>query len=117
MLFQLPRRHTRVATYFRLVSKTFPLAFSCSNDVLANGSRAFLGAFAGNVAIFHGRHFNVQIDAIEQRPRDTLTVALHLNGAAAAFTLQIAKIAARAGIHCRRSEEHTSELQSRGLIS
>ena len=87
MLFQLTRSHAGVAIYFGFVAKTFLLAFPGSHDALANGSGRFLSAFAGDVAIFHGRHFNVQIDAIEQRAGDALTVALHLHGAAPAFAL------------------------------
>src|SRR5262245_18966537 len=104
MLFQLARRHTCVAIYFRLVSKPFLLAVSGAADPLANGSRTFLSAFASYVAVFHSRHFDVQVDSIEQRSGDALTVTLHLDWAAAAFALKIAKITARAGIHC--SDEH-----------
>ena len=55
------------------------------DDALANGSGSFFCAFAGDVAVFDGRHFDVQIDAIEQRAGNALTVPLHLQGTAAAF--------------------------------
>ncbi len=76
-----------------------------SHDALANGSGSFLSAFTRDVAIFDGRHFNVQIDAIEQRAGDALAVALHLDWAAAAFALEIAEVTARAGIHRRHQHE------------
>src|SRR5712671_1306930 len=100
MLFQLARRHAGIAIYFSLVAKTFLLSFPGSHDALANGSGSFLSAFAGDVAVSHGRHFNVQIDAIEQRAGDALTVPLHLDWAAPAFAFQIAEVTAWAGIHC-----------------
>ena len=84
MLFQLARSHASVAIYFAIVAKAFLLAFPSSHDALANGSGSFLSAFAGDVAVFHGRHFNVQIDAIEERAGDALAIALHLDWAAAA---------------------------------
>ena len=71
---------------------------------LANGSRGFLGAFARDIAIFNGRHFDVQIDAIQQRTGDALPIPLHLKWTAAAFAFEIAKIAARTRIH--RRDEH-----------
>ena len=52
VLLQLARRHAGIAIYFRLISKTFLLAFPGSNDALANGGRRFLSAFARDVAIF-----------------------------------------------------------------
>ena len=75
------------------------------DDALADRGGTFLGAFAGDVAVFDGRHFDVQIDAIEQRAGDALTIALDLHRAATAFAFQIAEIAARTGIHRRDQHE------------
>ena len=85
MLFQLTRGHTSVAIYFHLVAKPFLLSLSGARNALANSSGSFLRAFAGDVAVFHRRHFNVQINAIKQRAGDALTVTLHLDWDAAAF--------------------------------
>src|SRR6058998_2095223 len=60
-------------------------------------------ARSGNIAIFDCGHFNVQIDAVEQRAGHSLAIALHLKRPATAFALQVAKIAAWTGIH-RRNE-------------
>src|SRR6266550_3585689 len=105
MLFQLACSHAGVAIYFRLVAEPFMLASPSSQDALANGGGSFLSAFAGDIAIVDSRHFNVQIDAIKQRTRDALTVALYLNWAAAAFALEIAEVTARTGIHRRHQHE------------
>src|SRR5262249_50777827 len=105
VLLQLTRRHAGIAIYFALVAKPFLLALPGLNDPLANGGRRFLSAFAGDVAVFHRRHFNVQIDSIEQWAGDALTVTLHLDWAAAAFALEIGEITARAGIHCGNEHE------------
>jgi hypothetical protein len=70
----------RALQFTLLRCETFLLAFPGSHDALANGSGRFLSAFARDVAVFHGRHFDVQIDAIEQRAGDALTVPLHLHG-------------------------------------
>ena len=85
MLFKLACGHSRVAIYFRVVPKTLLLTFTCAPDPVANRGRAFLGALAGDVSIFDCRNFDVQIDSIEQRSGDALTIPLHLNGAATAF--------------------------------
>src|SRR5690348_3874314 len=98
MLFQLARRHPGVAIEFRLVSKAFLLAFPGLHNALANSGRAFLGPLTGDVAVFHGRHFDVQIDAIEQRSRDSLAITLHLDRAAAAFAFKVAEVTAWTGI-------------------
>src|ERR1700757_4242458 len=105
VLFQLPRSHASITSYFGFVSKTLLLSFPGLDDALADGSGSFLSAFAGNVTIFDGRHFDVQIDSIEQRTGDALTVTLHLHGAAAAFAFEIAEVTARAWIHCRYEHE------------
>src|SRR5204862_5574139 len=105
MLFEMSRGHARVAGYFRVTVKAILLAFTCPHDPAANRGGCFFGAFAGDVSIFDGRNFNVQIDAIEQGPGNTLAVPLHLHRTATAFAFQIAKIAARTGIHCRNEHE------------
>lgn len=55
------------------------------------------GAFA--------RHSKVQVNAVEQRARQFVAVALDLLGAAAATASGVAEVAARAGVHCRHQLE------------
>src|SRR5438093_12929412 len=103
MLFEVTRGHARVAVYFRVIAKTLLLKLPCAHNALADGSGSFLSAFAGDVAVLDRGHFNVQIDAVEQWTGDALPISLHLKRSATAFALQVAKIAARTGIH-RRNE-------------
>ena len=99
MLFEETRCHSRVAICCRVAFKSRLLAFTRTNDPVANLARNFLHAFAGHVAIFDGRNLDVQIDAIEQRTGDALSITLHLERAATAFAFQIAEISARTRIH------------------
>src|SRR4029077_8449543 len=101
MLFEVTRRHARVAVYFRAIPKTLLLKLPRADNAPADRIGTFLSAFAGDVTIFDCGHFNVQVDAVEQRPGDALPIPLYLKRAATAFALQVAKIAARAGIHRR----------------
>src|ERR1041384_474850 len=105
MLFQLTRGHACVAIHFWVIAKTLLLTFTRADDALANRGGSFLSALAGDVAVFDSWHFDVQIDAIEQRTRNTLAISLHLYRAATAFAFQIAKVAARARIHGRDQHE------------
>src|SRR5947199_5121565 len=105
MLFEVTRRHARVAVYFRVIAKTLLLKLPCAHNALADGSGSFLSAFAGDVAVLDRGHFNVQIDAIEQWTGDALPISLHLKRSATAFALQVAEIAAGAGIHRRNEHE------------
>src|SRR5712671_2025050 len=62
--------------------------------------RGILAATRVNELVFaHGGHLDLDIDAIEQRPRELVTVACHLVGRASAFAAEMPQIAARAGIH------------------
>src|SRR5213592_2597486 len=99
----MTRRHARVAVYLGVIAEALLLKLSRSDNALANRSGSFLCAFACNIAIFDCGHFNVQIDAVEQRAGHSLAIALHLKRPTTAFALQIAKIAARTWIHRRTS--------------
>ncbi len=103
-LLQLTRRHARVAVYFCALTKTLLLKLPRADSAPADRIGIFLGAFAGDIAIFDRRHFNVQVDAVEQWTGNALPIPLHLKRAATAFSFEISEIAARSGIH--RGNEH-----------
>src|SRR5206468_6950959 len=103
MLFEMTRRHARVAVSLGVIAEALLLKLERADNALANRAGSFLCGFAGNIAIFDCGHFNVQIDAVEQRAGHSLAIALHLKRPTTAFALQIAKIAARTWIH-RRNE-------------
>src|SRR5882672_10573277 len=63
--------------------------------------RGILAATRVNEIVFaHSGHLDLDIDAIEQRPRKLVTVARHLVGRAAAPAAEMPQIAARAGRRC-----------------
>ena len=104
MFFEVTGSHARVATCVLVIPKAVLLAFTRTDDAFANGSGGFFRSLAGDVAVFDGRHFDMQIDTIEQRPGNALTISLHLDWAATAFAFEIAEVAARTWIH--RCDQH-----------
>src|SRR4051794_25235141 len=104
MRLDLARAHPGVAVYFYIGVKTTALFFPRALDPLANGAGILFGPCARDVAIFDGGHFDVKIDAIEERPGDTLAVTMNLGRTAAAFAFQVAEVSARTWVH--RSDEH-----------
>lgn len=104
MLFDLARAHPGVAIDLFVGVKTGVLFFAGALDAVANWGGAFFGARAGDVAIFNGRNFDVEIDAIEQGSGDSLAITLDLERSAAAFAFQIAEVSARTRVH--RGDEH-----------
>ena len=54
----------------------------------------------GQRAVLHGRHLEVDVDAIEQGPRDAGEVARDAEGPADAIVLRIAEIAAGTSPRC-----------------
>src|ERR1700730_11966226 len=105
MLFKLPRGHSGVAIHFYVALKAPLLNAARVTNALSNRHRAFFGAFARDIAIFHRRDLDMQIDAIEQRTGNALTITLHLERAATAFPFQIAKISAWTRVHRRDQHE------------
>jgi hypothetical protein len=57
-----------------------------------------------DIAVFDDGDFDVEIDAIEQRTGNTLSITVDLGRSALAFAFQIAEIAAGARVH--RGHEH-----------
>ena len=53
----------------------------------------------------HHRYGDVQVDAVEQRPRDTCAIAFDRGVVAAAIGVAFAAPAARAGVHRRDQRE------------
>jgi hypothetical protein len=79
-------------------------------DALANRFRGFAGVATGEVLVANRRHFDLNVDAIEERSGDARAIALDLQRRADAFFLRIGKEAARARVHSR--DEH----DGRGII-
>lgn len=94
MALDLARAHARVAIHFRVGMETGALGFAGALDAFANGGRRFFGARAGDVAVFDGGHFDVEVDAIEERTRNALAITVDLRRTATAFAFQIAEVTA-----------------------
>jgi hypothetical protein len=73
-------------------------------DPLADELRRFAGVAAGEILIAYRRHFDLNVDAVEERAGDPGAITLNLQRRADAFFLRIGKKAARARIHC--GDEH-----------
>lgn len=71
---------------------------------LADHGRRLAGLATGKFLIAEGRHFHLDVDAVEQRAGNFRTVTLDLQRRAVALLLLIGKKAARAGVH--RGDEH-----------
>ena len=81
------------------------LALARREDAFADDGR-FLGLLVlRQLLVFHRRHLDVQVDAVEQRPGDPRQVALDQRRRAGALVQRIAEKAALAGIHGRRQHE------------
>src|SRR5206468_1942859 len=104
MFLEVTGSHSRVAIYFRISAKSLLLKLPRAEDAFANRGRIFLSALTSDIAIFNCRHFDVQINTIQQRAGDALPIPLHLQRPTTAFALQVAKIAARTRVY--RGNKH-----------
>src|SRR5205823_5918191 len=93
--------HPRVAVCLGIVSETRLLLFARGRNAFPNRARRLLRTFTRHVAIFDRRHFDVEIDPVQQRSGYALAITLHLARAAAAFALQVAEVPTRARRHER----------------
>src|SRR6267143_1345926 len=100
----MPRRHAGVTTRLGIAFETVLLTLTRPRNPFANQVGTFLDTLTRHIPIFNRRNFNVQIDAIEQRTGNALTVTMHLHRTATTFAFQIAKVSAGTRIH--RCYEH-----------
>jgi hypothetical protein len=70
----------------------------CLRHALADLGRRFSRAGSAQLFVGHGRHLDVDIDAVEQRPADLAQVALDDPRRATALARRIAEKAARAPV-------------------
>ena len=104
VLLKLARGHASIAIYVCVAAKPLLLTLSRANNALTDRGGRLFNALAGDVSILDGWHFNVQIDTVQQRPGDALSITLHLGGTATALAFEIAKVAAWTRIH--RGDKH-----------
>jgi hypothetical protein len=64
-------RHVRVAVDVRIVRcEPRALSLSCSLDPRCNDGRGFAQSLARELFVWHTRHFDMNINPVEQRPAD-----------------------------------------------
>src|SRR6267378_821551 len=95
---QIACAHLRVAEKSH-PGKTLKLKLARMVDALANRSGRFARDPIGQVLVLHCGHFDMDVDSIEQRTRDSRAVALNRDWRARAFVLRVSVEAARARIH------------------
>src|SRR6266403_6005447 len=98
MALDLARAHPGVAVHFGVGVETGALFFAGALDAFADCGGRFFGSGAGNVAVFNGGNFDVEIDAVEEWAGNALAITLHLDRAAATFAFQVAEVSARAWV-------------------
>jgi hypothetical protein len=74
--------------------KALELDVTRTIDPLANELRRFAGIAAGEILIADRRHFDLNVDAVEERAGDARAIALDLQRRADAFLLRIGEKAA-----------------------
>jgi hypothetical protein len=67
-------------------------------DAVPNSSRGFAGLGTRKLLELDGGYLDMEVDAIQERTRDALAVALHLVEGAAALPFKVAEITAGTGI-------------------
>ena len=95
----MARPHVGVAKQVRLGGKALELMAAGLVDALTDLRRADCGGLAAQLLVFDRWHFDVDIDAVEQRARDAGPVAPDRRRRTRAFVLRIGEVAAGAGIH------------------
>src|ERR1035437_7548001 len=122
----------------RVVEATLVLDRPRLLDALAHLRRGDAAVYGPHFLVRHRGYFDLQVNPVEQRPTDLAQVPLNLRWCASAFTRGIAEeatparvkrtnqnkagrerqrhVTARQGYRAVRSEEHTSELQSRQYL-
>jgi hypothetical protein len=114
VLPELPRAHLRIAVnLFTLEALHLPLAGI--HNARPNFRRAFATRTLPQFAVLHGRHVDVDIDAIEQRTGNLGDIPLDHGRRAGAIARWIVEKAARAGIHgrCQHKSRREGQRHSR----
>ena len=101
----IARRHVRVGVDPRPIGKSLALHGARPVHALAHCFARLSAVCAGQGAILHRGNFEMDIDPIEERPRDAREIALHVESSAGAGVMWVAKPAAGTGIHRRGEHE------------
>jgi hypothetical protein len=102
----LPRVGTQKASSLHGSGRHHVLAHGCARGAIMRAAKLFER---------HGRHFDVQVDAVEQWPANFGHISLDLRHAAVAFASRIVAIPARAWVE--RRDQHESCRERGGVQS
>ena len=82
-----------------------PLLLDCAGvfDPAADDLGGFPRLFAGDLCVLNGRHFDMNVDAVQKRTADALAVLKDLAGIAAAEPFGIVGVSARIGTQAGRT--------------
>ena len=101
----IPCFQVRVAVNLFPLFITLKLPITRLVDASADRGRGFARLGRLQFVVFQGRHFNVNVDAVEERSGQFRPVVLDLQRRAPAFMVGIGEIAAGAGVHGRGEHE------------
>src|SRR5229473_8589194 len=87
------RRHVRVGVHAGAVGKPVALRGSRPVHPLPHGLARLAAALVRQRAVLHGGHLEVDVDAVEQGPRNAGEVTLHTERSADTIVLWIAEVA------------------------
>ena len=105
MRTDVARRHVGVGVDPRPIGEPLALHHPRPVDPFPHRVTRLPTAFARQRLVFHGRDFEMDVNPIEQRPRNAREIALHHHRAARAGVVRIAEPAAGTGIHRRGEHE------------
>ena len=100
VFFHLRHGHARIGGELSR-GKAFQLKLACLVDALANDRGGFARAVVVQFGNGESGGFNVEIDAIKQRPADARAVTLDLRRGTAALVLRVTEVAAGAFGRCQ----------------
>ena len=94
------RRHLRIREDFLLAGESRALTHTGPQHPLAHRGGIFNGACAAELLVLHGGHFDVDIDAVDQRAGNFRNVALNLRWRAVALARRVAEKSAGTFLRC-----------------
>lgn len=84
----------------RLIAVALPLSLSRSLNLLSHGGRPRPILDAAKLRERHARHFDMNVDSINQWPTDPRQISLNLNRCALATASGVSQVAAGAFVRC-----------------
>src|SRR3989442_1025991 len=106
------RGHVRVGIDAQPVREPLPLRRARPVHPLPHGLARLAAALVRQRAVLHGGHLEMDVDAVEQGPRNAGEGTLHTERSPDTIVLRIAEVAARARIHRRGEHEARGSVEA-----